>query len=120
MKRAAAPVSNSMFFHFAEARVHHQRQVEGLLRFRFEEFDLLGLAFFVQLELVAGEVGRRPVVLVENASDDVDEADVNANLPSLIRRAGWCLRPRRSSVTGQASARQKAKQPRFAGPQTRR
>ena len=49
---------------FAQAGIDHQRQIEGLLRFRLEDLDLLGLAFFVQFELVAREVERRPAGLV--------------------------------------------------------
>ena len=72
------------FLGFAQARIDHQRQVEGLLRFRLENFDLLLYAFFIHLELVRGEAERGTSVLVQHARQHADEVDLEAKAPVLI------------------------------------
>jgi len=58
MKRAAASVSKSRSFVFAQARIDHQGEVQRLLRFRLEDFYPLLDAFLIDLELVRREVER--------------------------------------------------------------
>lgn len=63
----------------AQAGVHHQREIERTVGLRFEPFDFLRNAFFLQLESVLGEVGDGPAARVDHRGVDVDEIDLNAN-----------------------------------------
>ena len=59
----------------AEAGVNHEREVERLLCFPFENFDFLRIAFLGDLEGFDGKIGRRAIVFVEDADKNVDQID---------------------------------------------
>ena len=67
----------------AEAGVDHQRDVDGLLGFLLEDFDLLLDAFFEEVEGFAREIGRGAIVVVEHAGEDADQVDVDADAAAL-------------------------------------
>ena len=67
-------------------------QIEGLVRFRLEDLDLLEFTFFVHLKLIPGEVGCRPTGLVQHAGQDVDQVHIDAYLAPLLGRTAGRLR----------------------------
>ena len=74
---------------FAQARIDHQGEVQRLLCFRLEHFNLLLHAFFVDLKLVLVRPEGRAAILVEHAGQHADQADFGRDAAALvlIRRA---------------------------------
>src|SRR5438067_11726686 len=80
----------------AEAGVNHERQIERLGGFRFENSDFLFLPFIEKLKGFAGQVRSRTIVFVENADENGNEIDVDPNAAALgsailriFFRRGW-------------------------------
>ena len=73
------------FFVGAETGVHHQGDVDGLLRLLFEDFDLLLDALFEKLERFAREIGRGAIVIVQNAGENIYEINADADAAALLR-----------------------------------
>src|ERR1700674_710659 len=67
-------------FQLAQTGVQHEGQVQRLLRFGLEDFDLLWLAFFIDLELIAREVRGGAIVLIQDTGEDVNQIYINLDL----------------------------------------
>ena len=76
------------FFVRAEARVDHEGEVERLLCFGFEDFDLLFDAFFEDVKRLARDIDGGTIVFVENTGEDANELHVDADAAALLLIGG--------------------------------
>ncbi len=89
-KNLADEVRGGFFFEIdflvrAGAGVDHKREIEGLLRFGLEDFELLFDAVLENLKGFARKIGRGAVVLVQDAGEDAYKIDADANFAALGR-----------------------------------
>src|SRR6267154_2281334 len=70
----------------AKARVNHERKVERLLGFAFENFNFLWLAFFDNLKSFDGQVCRGTIIVIENADENVYEIDLHFDGGATLNR----------------------------------
>ena len=80
----------------AEARVNHERKVERLLSFAFENFNFLRITFFDNLKGFDRQVCGGTIVVIENADENVYEIDLHfdggATLNGVVRSHNSVIR----------------------------
>ena len=97
----------TQFLERAEAGVHHQGEIERLIRFRLEALDLLRQALFAKLEGVLRQVEDGPPLRSSTLTRMLTRSDFDANARPLRDACAEAGRPGSRKAQAQRESRQR-------------